>query len=75
MEKKHKKCPYCAHDEQNIYVRESEGFGFMPIKYYSVICKKCRAEGPERPTLEDAWKAWDTRMRKSSSKSRFKMFD
>lgn len=75
MEKKHKKCPHCAHDEQSMFITQSDGFGFGAIKYYSVICDKCRATGPERSTPEDAWKAWDTRMRKSSSKSRFKIFD
>lgn len=74
MEKIHKRCPHCAYNKQSIYVRETEGFGWGAVKYYSVICDRCRATGPEDPTPEGAWKCWDVRKRKSNDESRSKPF-
>jgi Lar family restriction alleviation protein len=65
IEDKHKKCPFCAHDKQSIYYRETDGFGWFSVKYYNVRCNSCGAEGPEERTEEEAWKAWDKRKRNS----------
>lgn len=61
MEKNHRECPHCRYDKQSVYEKEREGFGWGPVKYYSVICDRCKAQGPEMVTPDDAWIAWDDR--------------
>lgn len=44
-------CPYCA----------SNDIGVIDVmgKFYSVGCRTCGMCGPQKPTLEDAERAWN----------------
>lgn len=50
-------CPFCGFPPRDTALVENDGGD----KYYAVRCFKCCLEGPVRPSLDEAERAWNAR--------------
>ncbi len=48
-------CPFCASTDVGFYEH-------VYAKHFAVMCNVCGAEGPRRPTCEEAGRLWNRRM-------------
>lgn len=56
-----KPCPFCL--SEAVYSRQAR-YGVVPVR---VCCNDCGALGPEKPTHEEAYDAWNKRDSRSQS--------
>ncbi len=48
-------CPFCGASDVSFYEH-------VYARHFAVVCERCSAEGPRRPSHEEAGRLWNRRM-------------